>query len=391
MTSSKQKSPNVVFVVSEDWYFVSHRLPQARAVRDLGFNVIVATRIGGHADTIRAEGFDAVSISFDRGGMNPMSELRVVLALSHLMRRERPSAVHAVSIKPILDVGFAAAMASGTVVINAFTGMGSLLGNRGRRSLLKRVVAAVIRWTMRWNRAHAVVQNMDDRAFLVRQGFAPESRTWVIRGSGVDARMFCPRPEPAEPVVATMVSRLLSDKGVGEFCAAAQLLRARGVAVRMCLAGDTDPANPSSFGSDQIERWRQAGDMEILGRRDDIAELWAHSHIAVLPSYREGLPKSLVEAAASGRPLVTTDTIGCRDLVPDGRTGILVPVADSQALADAIQYLAENSDLRHSMGAAARELVLREFTEDRVAHATQQLYHTLIGRDHPPRARAAQS
>jgi glycosyltransferase involved in cell wall biosynthesis len=265
--------------------------------------------------------------------------------------------------------------------------MGAILGHgAARRRPLNRALAAVIRVLSRLNRAHAVVQNSDDRDFVIAGGVAPAGRVVLIPGSGVDVAAFAPAPEPEGPVTAMMVSRLLRDKGVGELVEAAQLLRARGTALRVWIVGDRDPENPRSVTQAEIASWTSTADVAFLGRRDDVAALWRQAHIAVLPSYYgEGVPKSLLEAAASGRAIVTTDMPGCRDLVPDGRTGARVAPRDAAGLADALERLVRDPAGRREMGARARQLALDQFSEAQVIAATQALYRRLLGLgDAPP-------
>ena len=378
--SADPKTPTVLFVVSEDWYFVSHRLPQARAVRDLGCHVVVATRVGDAGHAIRSEGFTLAALPMERGSFNPFKEARTVWAIYRLLARHRPAVVHAVALKPILDAGLAAVFRRKVVVINAFTGMGAILGaGTARRHPLTRVLAGGVRVLSRLNRAYAIVQNSDDRAFVIEGGVAPADRVVLIPGSGVDVSVFAPAPEPAGPVTVLMVSRLLRDKGVGELVEAARLLRARGLSLRVWIVGDRDPDNPNSVSDGEIAGWTAAGDVTFLGRRSDIAQLWRQAHIATLPSYYgEGVPKSLLEAAASGRPIVTTDMPGCRDLVPDGRTGELVAPRDAAGLADALARLSQDPARRHAMGAGARRLAVDMFAEARIAGDTQRLYRSLL-------------
>lgn len=381
MTADPSSGPTtILFVVTEDWSFVLHRLPQARAALGLGYRVVVATRVTADRARIEAEGVIVEPVPFDRAGTHPIRELRVVARLCQVIRRHRPRILHVVAVKPITDAGLAALPFRHLSVLNAFTGLGSVLGTPGSRGWLQALISGIIRFTVRANRAHALVQNLDDRQDVLERGFAVDDRLHVIRGSGVDVRGLQPMPEPPEPIVATMVSRILWDKGVAELVEAARILHARRVPVTVRLVGDRDAANPNSAGADDLQRWRAAGDVELPGYSTDVGQVWAESHIALLPSYREGMPKSLLEPAACGRPLVTTDTTGCRDLVPDGSTGILVPLYDAKALADAIQNLAENPEMRRRMGRNARALVEREFSEERVIAGTQALYRDLAAR-----------
>ena len=374
--SSDHRGPGcVVFVVSEDWYFWSHRRPMAEAVQAMGYHVVVATRLAGHEGNIAACGFEAVHAPFDRSSLNPLRELRTVMVLRRVLVRRRPVVVFAVALKPIVDCGLAALLAGRPPVLNVFAGMGSVLGGGGR---LGPVIGRTIRILTALTNAHTVVQNTDDRDHVLTHGLARPGAVTVIPGSGIDLNAFPVRPEPEGTVVALMVSRLLADKGVYELVAAAERLRDEKLDVQVWVAGEPDTANPRSVPSETLRNWQKTGAVTFLGRRDDVADLWAQAHIAVLPSYREGLPKSLLEAAASGRPLVTTDVTGCRDLVPEGRTGILVARGDPDALADALTTLAQDRTRRRQCGAAARRLVESHYSSTRVAAATRELVERIV-------------
>ena len=369
----------VLFVVSEDWYFLSHRLPQARAVRAMGFEVVVAARMGAQAGAIAREGFTTVNVPFERRSLDPIREARVAAALWRVFRRYRPIAIHAVALKPIIDTGFAALFLRRMIIINAFTGMGAVLGHFARPGLLKRFLASLIRILSRATGAYAIVQNNYDEAFLVGRGIVPRDRVFLVPGSGVDVEAFPYRPEPEGRVVISMVSRLLRDKGVEDLVTAARLMSRRGVSAKVQIVGNCDPDNPHSVSEAEIGNWRADG-IDFPGHRSDIAAVWASSHIAVLPSYYgEGVPKSLLEAAASGRPLVTTDTPGCRDLVPDESTGVLVQPRNAEELANALTMLVERPDMRLEMGRRARALAVRKFSDQRVMARTQDVYRSVLG------------
>lgn len=371
------QKPTVIFVVTEDWAFLSHRLPMARAARDMGCKVIVAARDNGNGAKIEEEGFRFVPIPMKRRSTNPFSELRTVWALVRLFRNEQPDIVHNVALKPILDGSLAARFTRRCHIINTFAGMGAIFIGEQRKGLRALLIHA-FRWLMRPPNVHVIVQNEDDQEMLEQLGVINKERTTLIRGSGVDMDIYSQAPEPDELPAAVMVSRLLWDKGVGEFVEAARLLKTQGVDVRMVLVGTPDPSNPRSVPEEQVRHWRQEGIIEWQGHRTDIADLWAQSHIAVLPSYREGAPKSLLEAAACGRPIITTDTPGCRQMVDDGENGILVPTRNATALADAIARLVDDSELRASMGAAARRKVEEQYSSAIVADAIKKLYARLL-------------
>lgn len=367
--------PKLLFVVTEDWYFVSHRLPLAVAAQKAGFDVAVATRVGEHGETIRTAGIRLVPFGLSRRRGNP---LREVAALTRLYRRERPDIVHHVALKPIVYGALAARIACLPAQVNAVTGLGWLFTSaKGMMGLFR----PVIRWTLAWllnaRGSLTIVQNLDDRALLIRT-HVPETRLRLIRGAGVDTTLFHPVPEPCGVICIVLAARMLWDKGVGEFVEAACLLIQAGVKANFILVGDPDTDNPTSVPVATLHAWHGHNGVEWWGRRDDMPAVFSTAHIACLPSYREGLPKVLLEAAACGLPIVTTDAPGCREIVHDGDNGFLVPVRDAQALAVALRSLIDNEALRAKMGRRAREIVLAEFSQERIIAETLAVYQELI-------------
>jgi glycosyltransferase involved in cell wall biosynthesis len=369
--------PRLLFVVTEDWYFRSHRLPLAEAARREGFEIALASRFGEDRALLEGAGFALHPIDLGRGRIDPLRDLRSVFRLWRLYRRVRPDIVHQVAMKPVV-LGTLAARAAGVpAVLNAIAGLGyAFSGASDRPGRLRQVLTAALRLALRWKRSMVVVQNDDDRRFVESLGVRRKSIA-VIRGSGVDVEALRPVPEPAGPCVATLVARMLWDKGVGDLVEAARQLRAMGVPVRVRLVGAPDPDNPASIPQARLEAWQVEGAVEWSGPTADIAAVWAGSHVAVLPSYREGLPKALLEAAACGRPLVATDVPGCRELVEDGVTGLLVPPRDPAALAEALARLAGDPVLRARLGAAARERVVERHSLARVVEETLAVYRRL--------------
>jgi glycosyltransferase involved in cell wall biosynthesis len=352
----------------------------ARAARDAGFAVAVACRAGLHRARLEAEGFRVLPLRhLRRESLNPWTEARAVAELTALYRRERPVLVHHVAMKPVLYGALAARLAGVPAVVNALAGMGFVFtATSAKARVLRPAILAAFRLLLNRPGSRVLVQNADDRALFVDRGLVPADRVALIPGSGVDTDAFIPMPEPPCPPVALCVARLLWDKGIGELVEAARLLRERGVALRIRVAGDPDPANPRTIPEQTIQAWTAEGLVEFLGRRDDIAALTAASHIAVLPSYREGMPKSLLEAAACGRPLVTTDVPGCRALVEDTVNGLLVPVQDALALANALERLALDAPLRQRLGQKARRQAEEIYSERAIGHAVVDLYRSLL-------------
>jgi glycosyltransferase involved in cell wall biosynthesis len=374
-------SRRLMFVVNNPAFFMSHRVPVALAAQQAGYDVHVATMDGPAVADIQALGMTHHAIPMTRSGKHPLQELGTLLALVRLFRRVRPDVVHLVTIKPVLYGGIAARIARVPGMVAAISGLGFVfLSNSLKMRLVRAVVARLYRVALGHPNSRVIFQNANDRDLLKSLGAVRDEQVVMIRGAGVDLEAYRASPEPpAPPVVVTMVARLLRDKGVREFVEAAALLRARGMPVTMQLVGGLDAGNPASATQQEVDAWQRDGAVQALGERSDIAELYAASHIAVLPSYREGLPKSLIEAAACGRAVVTTDVPGCRDAIEPGQTGLLVPVRDAQSLADAIARLAEDAALRQRMGAAGRALAEREFDIKRVARIHVELYDALVG------------
>lgn len=370
--------PRLLFLVTEDWYFCSHRLSLARAARDAGWDVSVCTRVDRHGDVITGAGLRLVPLRLSRRSLNPLRELGTVRQIAAVYREVRPDLVHHVAIKPIIYGSLAARVARVPAVVNAFTGLGYLFiatGPKGRA--LRAVAAALMKVALRPGQARTILQNEDDADLLVGAGLVRREDIVIIRGSGVDLSLFPPCPEPPGEPVVVLPARMLADKGVGEFVTAARQLRAAGVRARFVLVGDADPENPAAIAERTLKQWHAEGVIEWWGRRDDVPAILAACHVVCLPSYREGLPKSLLEAAAAGRPSVATDVPGCREIVRDGETGLLVPARDAGALALALRRLLDDAALRARLGAAARRLVEAEFTQQHVARRTLEVYDAL--------------
>ena len=294
------------------------------------------------------------------------------------MQKIRPDLVHLVTIKPVLYGGLMARLSGVPAMVAAISGLGTVFIDRDqKRSWMRRSVEWLYRLALGHPNAKVIFQNPDDRAALTRMGAVSKDRTALIRGSGVSLASCPMRPEPEGVPVVTFAARLLEDKGVREFVDAARLLMQRCVKARFWLAGSLDPGNLTSVSEDVLSQWSKEGVVEVLGHQGDIPNLFANSNIIVLPSYREGLPKALIEAAACGRAVVTTDVPGCRDAIEPESTGLLVPVRDPSGLADAIQFLIENPERRKQMGASGRGLAEREFAIEKVVDAHLAIYHEL--------------
>ena len=369
----------IVYLVSEDWYFLSHRLPMARAARDAGYEVHVATHLNGEGGKIEAEGFHLHPLDWRRGSFNPFDLVSIVKQVRALYRQLQPDLVHHVALQPSI-IGSLAARGMVFPQLNALAGLGfGFTSATVKGQVVRPVLSVLLRSLFKRPQAAVLVQNPDDRAAMASLGIAPD-RIFTIPGSGVDTERLKPLPEPAEPVTAGFVGRLLDDKGVRTLVDAHDLLTRRGENIRLLLAGDRDPANPTSIDEREIESWKARPGVKVLGFVDDITRVWAQAHIAVLPSRREGLPKSLLEAAACGRAIVAADVPGCREIARPGVNALLVPADDAALLADAITTLARDPQLRHSFAAAGRQLAENEFASALIGRQILAVYDHLMGR-----------
>ncbi|AXK79071.1 glycosyltransferase family 1 protein [Pseudolabrys taiwanensis] len=375
--TSPDTCPVLAYVVTQDWYFLSHRLPMARAAREAGFDVHVITHVNKGGAAIEAEGFRLHPVVWRRGSLHPLGFLSNICAVRRVFRRIKPSLVHNVALQPTV-VGSLAALGLPPRRLNALAGLGfTFTSTTLKARLVRPVLEALLRFVLRDRRAAVLVQNPDDRAAIGSLG-VPADRIFTIPGSGVETDRLVPLPEPPGAITMAFVGRLLDDKGIRPLVAAQALLGGRGTPVCLLIAGDPDPANPASIPADEIAGWARQPGIEVLGHVGDIRDVWSRAHIAVLPSRREGLPKSLLEAAACGRPIVATDVPGCREVARPGINALLVPPDSPAALADAIERLARDAALRHSYGAAGRHLVETEFSAEKIGRDVVSLYDRLL-------------
>lgn len=369
----------IIFFVTEDGYFCSHRLPLAVAAKAAGFDVVVVTRVVNHGELIRQAGIRVIPFNISRGSMNLLINLVAILKLCSIYRNERPDIVHHVAMKPVLYGSIAARVTKVPHIINALAGMGYIfISSQWQALLLRKFVTYTFRILLNRPNSRVILQNPDDQRLMVQSGILNPESIVLIRGSGVDTQAFSPVPELAGVPIVVLASRMLWDKGVGEFVEAARLIRDKGVDARFVLVGDTDLANPSAIPTSQLEAWSRSGIIEWWGRRDDMPKVFSESHIVCLPSYREGLPKVLIEAAACGRPIVATDVPGCREIVLHGKNGFLVPPRKALELADALGRLIADPGLRKSMGERGRQLAVAEFSVEKVVAETISVYKELL-------------
>lgn len=373
---SAGSSPRLLIVVNDAAFFLSHRLALALGARDAGFDVHVATPRDEASARIESAGLSFHAIPLSRRGTSPSAELRTIAALVALYRELRPDIVHHVTAKPILYGGLAARIARVPAVVNAVSGLGYVfISERARERALREAIRATYRVVTSHPNCAVIFQNMDDRR--VFGDAIRTSRVVMIPGSGVDLTTFRPTPLPDGTPLVVLPSRMLWDKGVGEFVEAARLLKSRGVSARFALVGGVDPGNPAGVPRERIDEWTKEGVVEWWGMRADMPEVLASATIVCLPSYREGMPKALLEACASGRPIVTTDVPGCRDALTGGDYGVLVAARDATCLADALGMLLADRPRLERMASSATANA-PTFAVERVLETTIDLYRSLL-------------
>ncbi|RAM61653.1 glycosyl transferase family 1 [Herbaspirillum rubrisubalbicans] len=371
--------PRILFFVAVDWFFCSHFMERALAARDAGFEVIVVTHVDKHGPRIEAAGLRLISVDIDRRSLNPLSAGKTLAKLVRIYRRERPVLLHQVALKPILLGSLAARLSGIGHIVNAVVGGGYLLiAKSWKARLLRPALTMLLKLLLNPHGSKVVFENGDDLSSFVKTGLVRTADAVLIRGAGVDPHQYQPA-QPSQPPMVVMSARLLWDKGLGEFVEAARILRQAGVQARFVVAGDRDPGNRASINVATLEAWKRQGDVEFWGFQDNMPAVLAQASIACLPSYREGLPKALLEAMACGIPCVSTDVQGCREAVRDGDNGLLVPPADAPALAAALRTLLEQPALRAQMGQRGRERINAEFASALVLEQTLALYRTMLG------------
>lgn len=369
----------LLIIVNVDWFFLSHRLPIALEARRRGYEVHIATGITDKLDILRSHGLMVHPLALDRSSTNVAALFSAFAQIFRVIRGVRPDVVHLVTIKPVLLGGLAARLARVPAVVAAVSGLGFVFLAQGRIAALRRwLVGALYRGALGQRNLKVIFQNRDDQSCVAKLVDLAEHKMTLIPGSGVDLEQYQVTPLPEGSPVVMLTARLLQDKGVREFVQAARNLKQAAINARFVLVGTPDVANPASLGEEELLQWANEGVVELWGNRSDMPEVLAQSHIVVLPSYREGLPKALIEAAACGRVVVTTDVPGCRDAILPGVTGVLVPLRDPIALAAAIQRLLDDRSQCESMGNAGRAFAERTFDVRQVVERHMTIYAELL-------------
>ena len=372
----------ILLFANTDWYIYNFRRSLAEYLRDAGHEVLLVSPSGPHGKRLVALGFRWVVAPMSRRSLNPLRELFLIFWLRKLMKQERIGLVHGFTIKNAVYSSLAARLASVSMRVSAVTGLGYVFSSEDRLArVLRPALRMVLRFALSGRGTRLILQNPDDVRLFIDSGMVAPEKICLIAGSGVDCARFAPNVAALSgmerPFRIVLPARLLWDKGLAEYAEASRLLRSEGLAIEFLLAGMPDPGNPASIPEALLKEWSEAGLVSLLGQVEDMPSLYNSVDAVVLPSYREGLPKGLIEAAACGRPLITTDVPGCREVVTHEQDGLLVPVRDSIALAAAIRRLHGDRELCRRLGAAAREKALVYFDERIIISQTMAVYDEL--------------
>jgi len=372
----------LILFANTDWYLYNFRRSLALAAKSEGHDVLLVSPAGPYGQKLIDLGLRWIPAPMERRSLNPFHELALLVWLWRLVRAERADVVHSFTIKCVVYGGLAARFA-GAARVNAVAGMGYVfISDEPLARMLRPIVRTLLHPALGGARSRLILQNLDDITLFEKSGLASAKHIRLVPGSGVDCARFLPPPSDRErgvPLRVVLAARMLWDKGVREFVEAARMLKLQGRTLRFLLAGGPDPGNPASIPESVLLDWEAAGLVDWLGHVDDMPALLASADIVVLPSYRRGCRKSLIEAAACARPLVATDAPGCRDVVTDGVDGLLVPVCDVLALAQAIARLQDDRSLARRLGEAARAKALAEYDERRIVARTLDVYYEPLG------------
>jgi len=375
----EHKKHKILFIIVEDRYFLSHRLHLAQYAIKKGYQVGLLCKISKHKEFLENEGIQVFDWSLVRGSFNLFFEIKAIYEILITLLKFAPDVLHAVALKPVIYASFASKLVFLKSRVFALGGLGFIFSSdKILAKLLRPLIVLVLKFTFSGNKSRLIIQNIDDKRTLINLKVIRDEKIDLIKGAGVDMKIFSFIKEPSQIPEVILPARLLWDKGVGEFVLAADILKKRGINAKFTLLGETDPHNPECIPDDQIEDWKKEGAVDVAGFQDDMAKCIQDCAVVCLPSYREGLPKSLLEAASCGRPIVTTDVPGCREIVQDGVNGYLVPSKDPDLLAEALSRLLTDRKLREVMGLKGREFVERGFSAEIVAIKTEKIWNSLL-------------
>ena len=369
----------LLFVVTEDWYFVSHRLYMATVAVKAGYKVALLSKTSKYQELIEESGIEVINWSLNRRSRNLISEFKAFREISAVIDRFKPDIVHSVALKPILYTALQLKRKNTYANIYALGGLGFVFSSsKLKAQILRSLLVVILRWVLGGERVRVILQNPDDFNLLLRLKVITNNKTRLIRGVGVDTNLFSPSPKLHDKPIVLLPARILWDKGIADFVEIANRMKSYEINVRFVLVGDPDPHNPESVSILQLEEWIKKGVIEWWGHKEEMQNIYQQATIVCLPSYREGLPKSLLEAASCALPIVTYDVPGCREVVIDGINGFLVPLKDENALLNAIKKLLDDASLCDKFGQAGRELVIRKFSQQKIASETKKIWEEVL-------------
>ncbi len=375
-----KKNKKLLILVNDLNFFISHRLPIAEAALEKKYDVVIGYGElgGGDLKLLVRKGFQTKHIPMHRGSINPLRDIATIFYIWKFIKKERPDISHMVTIKPYLYGGIISRLMGVKSLVSAVSGLGSLFISKDIKAwFLRLILYPLYKLAFNHSNQKVIFQNKDDLKVFVDWGVMQPVKAKLLKGSGVNLENFKKLEESKGIPTVCFAARLIRDKGIYEFISAAKLIDQRDIKARFILAGDLDNKNPSGLSIDELNKLKKDSSIEYLGFQEDIPSLFANSHIVCLPSYREGLPKSLMEAAAAGRAIVTTDVPGCRDAIIPNKTGLLVPVKNYQKLADVLQWLIQNPKYRIEMGKAGRQLSEKEFAIEKIVQSHIDIYREL--------------
>jgi glycosyltransferase involved in cell wall biosynthesis len=373
------RNQKILLIANTDWYLYNFRLSLAKMLRDEGFEVVLVSPPGGFSKFFQAEDFRWLSVPMSRRGIFPLSEYKTYKHLRSIYRQENPTLVHHHTIKPNIYGTLAARAVDVPAIVDSVTGLGYVFINQGAAGkILSKIIKPIYRYCINSYNVHVIFENSGDYEFFIQERLASAKHSTIIEGVGVNLDLYRPSKEPDGMPIVMLVGRMLWDKGVGEFVESARIIKNRGGEARFVLVGGPDPGNPSTISLNQLEKWSQSGVVEWWGFQENMPEIIQKSHIIVLPSIAEGAPTVLLEASASGRPIIASDIPGCGDIVKDGETGFLVEVRNVESLADKIEILLGNKRLREMMGKAGRVWMEQQFNEDLINRRTLEIYRNAL-------------
>ncbi len=368
----------IVYVVNDSSFFLTHRLPTALAALESGYEVHLVSNIKGNRITIENLGIICHNVPFSRSSFSFFHEVRVLIRIFRLYRSINPDLLCHETVKPVLYGTFVSKMFPKCLVINTITGLGYIfISTKKKLIFFQKILLKLYKFLFTSSNVHLIFENDDDATLFVREQVVSLEGYTIIKGAGVDTKKITPNNFKEGTVTIVLVARMLWDKGVGEFVEAARIVK-RGADAEFILVGGIDLGNPMGIEDDILHDWVEEGVVKWLGYSDNVIDILSQAHIACLPSYREGLPKSLIEAASAGLPIVTTDVPGCREVVHHNINGLLVPPKNSVLLADALLFLIKNSKVREAMGRESRKYAVKRFDLEIVIQSTLTLYRKIL-------------